>query len=144
MLKFLLPLALIASPVLAAGEAPLPATGPWSLSGHEWKVTHFADGSAPTAGEPGLTFGADGHLSGPSGCNRFMGSWAANGQAISFSQIASTMMACPEAQMETERKMLQSFEKITWFSLTPGGALELMGADGLILRATRSTSKAQP
>lgn len=46
------------------------------------------------SGKPSLTFAEDGKVSGTDGCNRLMGSWTQEGNKVSLSPMASTMMAC--------------------------------------------------
>jgi len=65
-----------------AGGATSPAQGIWIAE-------------APAAGEaPSLTLASDGKVSGTDGCNRIVGSWTAEGSAVEFSELATTMMAC--------------------------------------------------
>ena len=43
---------------------------------------------------PSLDLTGDGRVSGTDGCNRLMGSWRADGDTVTFGQVASTMMYC--------------------------------------------------
>lgn len=47
-------------------------------------------------GQPHLVLEADGTLSGTDGCNRLSGGWEQDGEVISFGEVATTMMACPD------------------------------------------------
>lgn len=123
-LLFLLPLA-------------LPASAASKLSGEEWSVVQIGTASVAEDAKLTLAFDAEGRISGHSGCNRFMGGFSQDGEVLSFTQIAGTMMACPQPQMDLERQMLEALSATKSFSLTPGGALELFGEDGLVLRALR-------
>ena len=126
----------LALPLLLVTLAALPATAQ-TLTGAEWHVVDLA-GTAPTpAAAPTLTFTADGKVSGHSGCNRFTGGWAQDGLQLTFTAMAGTRMACEAPRMEVEAAMLRAFEGVTTLALTPGGALELLGADGLLIRAVR-------
>ncbi|WP_244284201.1 META domain-containing protein [Agromyces badenianii] len=51
-------------------------------------------GDAVAAGEPSLALAGDGKLTGTDGCNRLMGTWTAEDDAIAFTDVASTRMAC--------------------------------------------------
>lgn len=67
--------------VLLAGcgsSSPTP-TGTWGSSGD---------------GEPQLVLESDGSLTGTDGCNRLTGSWSADGQTVTFGDVASTTKAC--------------------------------------------------
>lgn len=108
-----------------------------TLTGAEWRVVELAGGALPADVVPTLAFAAEGRFSGHSGCNRMMGGWAQDGNSLTFSQVAGTMMACDEARMQTERRVHQALEAVTGVALTPGGALELLGPEGLLIRATR-------
>jgi heat shock protein HslJ len=44
--------------------------------------------------KPNLVFADDGAVSGSDGCNRLVGSWTLEGDAVTFSQLATTLMAC--------------------------------------------------
>ena len=68
-----------------------------SLEGTEWRPTEL-DGQ-PTAepkmtGEAHLRFESGGRVSGSDGCNRFSGTYIMTGEAITFSKMAGTQMAC--------------------------------------------------
>lgn len=47
-------------------------------------------------GQPHLALEEDGTLSGTDGCNRLSGSWEQDGEVITFGEVATTMMACPD------------------------------------------------
>lgn len=125
-----LALALLTVPVIAETPAQ-------TLSGADWRVTSLTGGAKITGEAPGISFGKDLRVAGSSGCNRYMGGYTQDGQSLKFSEMAGTMMACPGPQMELERQMLDALGAVTHFALTPGGALELFGAEGLLLRAER-------
>ncbi|MFB9307843.1 heat shock protein HslJ [Agromyces hippuratus] len=51
-------------------------------------------GDVSATGEPSLAFGNGGSLSGTDGCNRLVGSWTAEGDTVTFVEVASTRMLC--------------------------------------------------
>jgi heat shock protein HslJ len=51
-------------------------------------------------------------VSGSGGCNRLMGSAQIKGEAIRFSQLASTQMACPPEVMAFEHRYGQALERV--------------------------------
>ncbi len=50
-------------------------------------------------------------LAGATGCNSLMGSYLAQNERIEFNQVATTRMACPPPQMETEQGFLATLEQ---------------------------------
>lgn len=111
--------------------------GAQTLSGAEWQVASLQGGPLPEGVVPTISFQDDGRFAGHSGCNRYMGGWTQDGSRLTLTQVAGTMMACDEARMTVERRMFEALAAVTTVALTPGGALELLGAEGLLIRATR-------
>lgn len=89
-------------------------------------VTSCAGEATPegTWGEddgPQLVLAPEGSLSGTDGCNRLTGSWTQEADSISFTQVATTMMACVDVD--------------TWLSgldtgVMDGDVLEIYDIDG--------------
>jgi putative lipoprotein len=78
-----------------------------------WRLTTL--GAVPvTTGagrEPFVRLNAFNHtLAGTGGCNNFLGAYEANGQTVSFKDVAATRMACPAAAHNDDAllKVLQS------------------------------------
>lgn len=69
---------------------------------------------------------------GNAGCNNFFGGFQTSDNALSFSQLGSTMMACPEG-MDTERDFLAVLGSTTRFEIS-GLFLELYADDQLLAR----------
>lgn len=128
-------------PRLALGLlAVLALTGPvaaQTLTGGDWTVTALPGGALPDGPAPVIAFAEGGRLSGQSGCNRFMGSWAQDGLALTFGALGATKMACPPDRMDLERRMFEALARVRSMAITPGGALELLGDQGLLIRAER-------
>ena len=76
-----------------------------------WKLTAYGPVNSPTPAVPDveaiLTFGADGTLAGSSGCNQLGGNYEVEGDQITFGEIVSTLIACPDLQMAQEDAMHQ-------------------------------------
>jgi uncharacterized lipoprotein YbaY/heat shock protein HslJ len=70
-------------------------------------------------------------VAGSGGCNRLMGSYALEGARLSFSQMAGTMMACPQG-METERALLDGLATVARWQID-SQRLELLDAQGDIV-----------
>lgn len=119
--------------------APMPTLAQvQTLTGGDWQVADLPGIALPPDATPTLSFSAEGRVAGHSGCNRFTGGWAQDGLQLTFTAMATTRMACDPARMEVEDRMLAALGAVTTLALTPGGALELLGSDGLLLlRATR-------
>lgn len=78
------------------------ATIAWS----EWGLRDFA-GESPGA-EAWIAFKPDNAVTGHGGCNTFNGRYELSVDAPVFSPLATTRKMCPEAQMETETRLLQA------------------------------------
>lgn len=52
-------------------------------------------------------------LAGATGCNTLMGSYKVEDTCLTFSQVATTRMACPATQMKTERDFITALEQAT-------------------------------
>jgi putative lipoprotein len=63
-------------------------------------------------------------FSGNTGCNRLVGSYVRNGDALRFKGVSSTMMACPGPVMKQEQNMTKALGSTVRFRIT-GSTLEL-------------------
>jgi heat shock protein HslJ len=87
------------------GAAGGVATGTPPLHGRSWRLESMPgqDGKALGAARQPVTMRFEqNRVSGFSGCNRFTGSYAVDGDVLTLSQLAGTMMACPEPAMALE------------------------------------------
>lgn len=57
---------------------------------------------------------AESRIGGHDGCNQIMGSFTATSEAISFYQLAGSMMACPETKSAVQMGMLLSGQTFTY------------------------------
>jgi putative lipoprotein len=106
-----------------------------SLENTDWKLIELG-GKAVAAGHHGhdahLVFHSKTqHVSGSGGCNRLTGSYEVKGDQLSFSQMAATMMACPEG-MDTEKAFLDALNKVKAWKIE-GGKLELLDGEGQVM-----------
>ncbi|HRE19125.1 MAG TPA: META domain-containing protein, partial [Rhodocyclaceae bacterium] len=80
-----------------------------TLRGTYWKLVRLGDSPVTAAAkqrEAHLILANDVlRVSGSAGCNRVTGTFELDGDRLRFSQIAGTMMACPEG-MEQEKRFL--------------------------------------
>jgi copper homeostasis protein (lipoprotein) len=70
------------------------------------------------------------HVTGSGGCNRISGGYEAGRGALRFSRIASTMMACPSLELETQ--FLRALDA-TRSDRVSGRTLELLDAKGSVV-----------
>lgn len=87
---------------------------------------------------PTLNFDmAQNRVSGMDGCNRIMGSFKlSENSGLSFSQMAGTMMACPDNNADFFNRALS---KVNRFRIM-NGKLELLSGEGLLVRMKRVIS----
>lgn len=67
-------------------------------------------------------------VAGSGGCNRMMGSYTLDGSKLTFSQMAGTMMACPQG-MDLERAFYAALPRVATWRID-GETLELFDAEG--------------
>ncbi len=107
------------------------------LQGAEWVVedlnrTGIIDNSRLT-----LRFADHGHLSGRASCNTYLGQYKLTGEALILSPTARTLMACPPALMQQERRFLNLLRDVNRFEIPADRALILHTADGRTITARR-------
>jgi copper homeostasis protein (lipoprotein) len=109
----------------------------WSLTDTYWRLTQL--NGAPVvvpahSREPHIVLHtAESRVGGSGGCNRLMGGYVLEGEKLTFTRMASTMMACPEG-MEQERAFAGALGMARTFRLI-GAQLELYDeADKIIAR----------
>lgn len=99
----------------------------------EWSVKEVNGEAVPSGMEnqPFVAFDVTKKsIHGNAGCNVINGSFEAsdsNAKSISFPNVASTMMSCPD--METETKILKAMNEVKSFDVLAGGNVGLYDAD---------------
>ena len=123
---------LIAASFLILGLLAVPAAADQDeLTGADWVLAGEAGSRAPFLRFEG------GRVAGLGGCNRFGGSYESSGEALSFSPLAATRMACEPALMKAEQDFFAMLDQVRGMKLE-GDALELRDAAGKTLaRFTR-------
>ena len=109
----------------ANGMSPVAA-----LQAGEWKVTQIAGAPIVRDSQPTLMFGSDGRLGGSASCNRIIVTYTVDGGNLLISPAGATMMACPPAVMEQERRVLDLLPMMTTFSIMSDGSLVLGSLNG--------------
>ncbi|MBN2115620.1 MAG: META domain-containing protein [Anaerolineales bacterium] len=131
MKKYLLILFVIAL-VVSACTAEEPSV---SLIG-SWKLISYGPASAPTPAvadtQAGLTFNEDGTVTGNSGCNGLGGSYAVEGDQITFGEIVMTLMACDDPRMVQENAFQQVLANTAAYKVE-GNTLMLTSNDTVLV-----------
>jgi len=110
--------------LLSGGEAD-PARMTLTMKAWTWTRTQYNNDTViiPVKADAfTLTFNNDGRLNATTDCNRMMGSYTAEGSKLSFNQLASTRMYCPDSQ---EKKFVDMLSQVSSFFFTPRGELVL-------------------
>ncbi len=107
------------------------------LSGPEWMIEDVAGRGVIDMSPASLLFLPDGRLAGNATCNRLIGSYQHNDTSLSIAPTGSTMMACPDALMEQERRLLDILSTVIAYRIDDTGALVLETSDGRAITARR-------
>jgi heat shock protein HslJ len=103
---------------LALGGCTSIAADARAFEGTHWRVTAINGRSTPVAGDYRIEF-RNGGIGGRFGCNQFGGRYAVAGETMTTSDVASTLMGCPEpaASLETQGfAILHQPMRWTWIS----------------------------
>lgn len=98
----------------------------------KWVMTSI-EGEAVTTTEniPFLEFDmTKNRVHGETGVNIINGSFTLDKGKLTFSQMATTMMAGPQEAMDMERKFLNALNSVSSFKMSKKGELFLKDADG--------------
>lgn len=104
------------------------------LGDTDWQLSEL-DGSAPTAGRPVVLRFSEGRLSVAGPCNRLTGGYEITGEGLRLGQMAATRMMCDPEAMEVEAALFAALAAVDRFDFDAEGALLLIGADSVRLRA---------
>lgn len=108
-----------------------------ALTGDEWVIEDISGHGVIDNSHASLQFLAEEQLAGSGGCNRLLGSYAADGDKLSIKPAGTTMMACPEALMNQERTLLALLPQITRYAIDENGSLLLTTDSGQTITARR-------
>lgn len=73
------------------------------------------------------------NVSGFSACNRYFGKFIYKKGKLTFRDMASTAMMCPNQTMDLERRYLTQLDKVNNFEITEDGELHLRKDDKILL-----------
>ena len=112
---------------MCAPKKEIPVESNWAL---ETICTDGNEISVPEGYSPYLAFLADKKISGETGCNRFFGDYTAKGKNLTFTNVGSTRMMCPE--MAFENAFLNVINETAQYTITDK-SLALKDKDGNII-----------
>lgn len=118
---------LAAALAACASEAP-PAPAAFTLDGTSWAR---ADDDQAAPHFPTLEF-RDGGVGGYSGCNRWFGAVRISGNAMRFTGVGGTEMACAAPAMAAEQRMYLALNSTAAFR-ADAAELVLMDTDGVVI-----------
>lgn len=117
------------------GTTPEPTTT-IDLAGTAWTLVSVGANAPVEGADAWLAFGANGEITGSTGCNNLIGSYAVDGTALSFSTMGTTRMACPgDDLMAQDASVPQALENVTGWEVDADGRLHLTGATELVLES---------
>ncbi len=120
---------------VAKQASPRDNTATSPLRNTYWKLTELNNNSVEVAKhqrEPHIILAADvPRVSGNGGCNSIMGEFEVSGNALTFKQMAGTMMACQHG-MEQETAFLRTLSTVASYQIT-GDTLVLHNADHAVV-----------
>jgi putative lipoprotein len=90
-----------------------------------------------------IGFSGAGQVTGDSGCNRYRGSAAIDGNTLRFGPLAGTRRACPPAVMNQELRFYQAMEQVAAWRIAGTGLLHLVNAQGQVLLRAAPIEPAQ-
>lgn len=103
----------------------------------EWQVVSIGGEAFPEEPPATIEFMAEGRVGGSGGCNRWSGAFRL-GEGLGIGpHLVSTMMACLEPVMATERRLLDALPLVTAFDFDESGRLVLATGDGKAIVARR-------
>jgi heat shock protein HslJ len=129
--------------LLTIGATQAAGAGGIDLIGTTWLVDDIGGRGVIDRARTTLEFLEPGRVAGHTGCNRFFGPVELDGDAISFGDLATTRMACPEALMAQEQQFLHALAEARRIGLAQQGRILLVYDDHgePVLRLSRIVEK---
>ncbi len=102
------------------------------LDGHVWQLLEvggLAFTLPPGSTVPSISFDTEsGKASGHAGCNQFFGQFVISGSSLSFEQLGTTRMACPEPLASVEQRFLAALGNTDGYAMQGSELLLLSGS----------------
>lgn len=112
----------------------IPVESHWSVE------TLYSNGNKieiPAGHNPGISFLKDAKIAGETGCNRFFGDFKTDGEEISFTNMGSTRMMCP--QIEFENSYMEALNSVASYTME-SDTLTLKDKDGNTIAVLKKIS----
>ena len=109
--------------------APAPLT---ELAGTSWRVAAVNGRTTPSTGDYALRFDRNGGVGGRFGCNAMGGQYRLSGDLLAVSDLASTLMGCPEPAATFEREGSAVLGQPMRVAFTSNDRMSLSNAAGSI------------
>ena len=124
----------IAAILLGAGcaGAPLAPAPITDLAGTNWRVVAVNGRPTPSTGDYALRFDRNGGVGGRLGCNAMGGRYRLVSDRLTVSDLASTLMGCPEPAATFEREGAAILSQTMQMSFTSNDRMGLSSAAGTI------------
>ena len=106
-------IAAFAALVATACASETPRDPAPDLADTQWVVEDIDNSGVVDRVESTLSIDAAGRATGSGGCNRYFGDVTFANGSLSFGEIGSTRMACPEAVMDQEQKFFGALSATT-------------------------------
>jgi heat shock protein HslJ len=118
----------VVAALLGALALPAAAEETPALAGSEWRLELCEGEPVPPEAEITASF-TEGRVAGKAAVNRYFASYTADGEALTFGEAGSTMMAGPEHLMALETSYLAALKAVRTYRLADG-KLELRDGAG--------------
>ena len=115
----------------ASGTAPSSSA---TLAGTTWTVTSVGGSFVDATNPPTMDFGADGTLSGTTGCNQYNGSYTVDGNNLTVGTLSMTMMLCEGPIGDGEALFSPAIQGATSWAIDASGNLLLSGAGDILAK----------
>ena len=106
-----------------------------AFQGTVWRVEDINRTGIIDSSHITFNFGADGRVSGSTGCNNFNGGYTQDGAGLKIGALATTRRGCVPALMNQEMAFLKIMQDVTGWSADEHGRVSLITADGRRLLA---------
>lgn len=117
--------------VLLAGCAALPPPAA-DLAGTSWRVAAINGAPVPAAGDYSMRFDSSGGVGARFGCNHMGGRYRLTGSTLVISDMATTLMGCPEPQGTHEQQAARILALPMQVSFASNERMGLSNASGSI------------
>lgn len=124
-------------PAYRAVADHLMATDQTPLLDAEWLIEDIGGGGVLDGTQASLQFLPEGRLAGSATCNRFIGRYEDTAGTLVLEPTGMTKMACPEALMQQEQKLMALLPTVKSYRISDTGTLVLITASAKTITARR-------